>query len=138
MRKILISLLAAAVLTSVPATAQSPRAERGEAKLEKLLQGRVAGDPTNCITLRPGHSSRIIPGTAIVYEGPGNTLYVNRPHSGAESLSPFDVLVTRPFSNRLCRVDSVRLFDPASRMQTGVVFLGDFVPYRKVRDGREG
>jgi hypothetical protein len=60
-------------------------------------------------------------------------LWVNRPLGGARSLDEWDVLVTRQFSNQLCRGDVVRLYDSASMMQTGAVFLGEFVPYRRAR-----
>ena len=85
-----------------------------------------------CVPLHQLRSSRIIDGTAIVYDT-GPTIYVNRPRAGARSLDQFDTLVTRTFSSELCRSDVVQLFDSAAQMQTGLVFLGDFVPYRKAR-----
>ena len=42
-------------------------------------------------------------------------------------------MVTRLYTNRLCSIDTVRMVDPSSRMLTGIVFLGDFVPYRRAR-----
>ena len=95
------------------------------------LEGRVAGEPVDCITLSRVRGTRIIPDTAIVYEV-GNTLYVNRPRAGASSLDEMDTLVSRPFGNRLCSVDTIQLYDTSARMTHGVVFLGDFVPYRRV------
>ena len=50
----LASILAAAALAAtiiVPAAAGS-RQERGEARLAKLLDGREAGKPVDCIQLR--------------------------------------------------------------------------------------
>jgi hypothetical protein len=103
-----------------------------EQRLAKVIDGRLAGDPVSCINLRRIQSSQIIDRTAIVYEA-GNTLYVNRPRAGAESLDSWDVLVVRPFNSQLCSIDAVDLYDRGSRMQNGFVLLGDFVPYRKVR-----
>jgi hypothetical protein len=40
----------------------------------------------------------------------------------------------RPFGNRLCSIDTVRMVDLHNGFLTGIVFLGDFVPYRRVRD----
>jgi hypothetical protein len=82
--------------------------------------------------LRNVRSTRIIDRTAIVYQT-GNTLYVNRPRNGASTLDRWDTLVTKTHSSRLCSIDVVQLYDTSSRMQTGFVFLGDFVPYRRVR-----
>ena len=103
-----------------------------EAQLERALEGRVAGEPVDCITVNRIRGTRIIPDTAIVYEV-GNVLYVNRPRAGARSLEEMDTLISRPFSNRLCSVDTIQLYDMSARMTHGVVFLGEFVPYRRVR-----
>lgn len=130
MRRILLPLLAASMLLS--ASAQAAPRLTPDAQLDKALQGRVAGRPVDCISLRQVRSSTIIDDTAILYDT-GSTIYVNRPTSGAESLNRSDVLVTRLFSDRLCSIDTVQLYDSASRFTTGSVFLGDFVPYRKSR-----
>ena len=122
-------------LSAILAIAPAAAADRGnpEARLARAVEGRVAGAPVDCIDTRRFNSSRIIDGTAIVYEGVGGTLYVNRPRAGERSLDSWDILVTRQFNGRLCRGDVVRLVDPSSRMQTGAVFLGDFVPYSRDR-----
>ncbi len=125
-----LPLLLASLAIAAPAAAKP---QNGEERLARALEGRVAGEPKDCINLRDIRSSRIIEDTAIVYEGPGNTLWVNRPRAGADTLDSWDVLVTNTHSSQLCRVDVVRLYDTTARMQTGFVFLGDFVPYRKVR-----
>jgi hypothetical protein len=129
MRRILTAL-ALATLIAAPAAA-GPKLNP-EQRLAKVIDGRLAGDPVSCINLRRIQSSQIIDRTAIVYEA-GNTLYVNRPRAGAESLDSWDVLVVRPFNSQLCSIDAVDLYDRGSRMQNGFVLLGDFVPYRKVR-----
>lgn len=134
MRNPLALLLTAALLATAPAQAAAPKLD-GEAKLAKALEGRVAGDPVRCIDLNRIRSSRIYEGQAIVYDA-GSTLYVNRPRSGADSLDQWDTLVTRLHSNRLCSIDTVQLYDTSSRMLTGIVFLGDFVPYRKAPAAR--
>ena len=128
MRKIL-PLIAAGLFLGA-ASAQAAPVDR-EAQLDRALEGRVAGEPVDCITLSRVRGTRIIPDTAIVYEV-GNTLYVNRPRAGASSLDEMDTLGSRPFGNRLCSVDTIQLYDTSARMTHGVVFLGDFVPYRRV------
>lgn len=131
MKKTLL-FLAAAVAAIAPAQARSPDPGKGERELAKALDGRVAGEPVDCINLHQVRSSRIINRTAIVYDA-GGTLYVNRPRAGASSLKDWDIMVTRPFGSRLCRVDTVQMVSPGSRMLSGIVFLGDFVPYKRVR-----
>lgn len=128
MRKLSALLVGAALLSSTAAYADP----EGEAKLAERLEGRVAGTPVDCINLRNIRGSSIIDDTAIVYNA-GSTIYVNRPRSGADGLSKWDIMVSKPFNNRLCSVDVVELRDSSSRMMSGLVFLGEFVPYRKVQ-----
>lgn len=136
MRAILTAITgAAAAAAAVGALAAAPAIAKPrlspQAQLEKALEGRVAGEPVSCIQLSRVRSSRIIDDTAIVYDA-GNTIYVNHPRSGAESLDQWDTLVTKTFGGDLCRVDVVQLYDRGLRMPTGLVFLGDFVPYKRV------
>lgn len=127
----LIPLLFAAAVLPLASLQAGPRLAP-EAQLALALEGRSAGEPVDCINLRSIRSSRIIDDTAILYES-GNTIYVNRPRAGRESLDRWDTLVTKTHSSQLCSIDVVRLYDSASRFETGFVFLGEFVPYR--RDG---
>jgi hypothetical protein len=120
-------------LVATPAMAKKPKLT-GEAKLAKMLEGREAGKPTNCLPLGPTQESTIIDKTAIVYRY-GNTLYVNRP-SNAESLDDDDILLTRQTTGQLCRLDSVQLIDRTSRFYSGFVALQDFVPYKKVASAK--
>lgn len=134
----LILSIAPLLLFAAPAPAADRAAsrvsEQGEAKLAKLLEGRTPGKPTNCIMNRNLTSSRIIDGTAIVYETPGRgTIYVNRPSIGAESLHEDDILVTKSYTSQLCSLDNATLLDRGSRIQRGFVSLGEFVPYTRPR-----
>jgi len=104
-----------------------------EAKLAKAIEGRVAGKPVDCIYNPQIMNTRIIDKTAIIYDS-GSTIYVNRPDSGASSLSQWDVLVTKPTNSQLCNTDIVQLYDSGTpHMQRGFVGLGKFVPYTKVK-----
>jgi hypothetical protein len=131
-----ITLLAVAgllggLLASTASAQSGALQSRSEAELARALKGQVAGKPVDCLNLRDIRSSRIIDRTAIIYETNGRTLYLNRPDAGQSSLSRGDVLVTDTHSHRLCSIDVVRLYDTSPWTQTGAVFLGDFVPYRK-------
>ena len=125
------SAIAAAALLAVGGSAVAAPRLTPEQKLAKMLEGRVADKPVDCIQLNQIRSSRIIDKTAIVYETNGGKLYVNRPDSGASWLDQNDVLVTDTHSPQLCSIDIVKLYDSASRMQSGSVGLGKFVPYVK-------
>ncbi len=132
--KLLPLLLGAAAIAAAPAQAQPRERLSGEAELARALEGRVAGEPVNCVNLRTVRSSRVISGTALLYDA-GSVIYVNRPRAGAEQLDHWTAQVSRPFNNRLCSVDPVQLIDPTTGVFTGTVFLDEFVPYRRVRRG---
>ena len=131
-RKLLsIAAIAASAALALPAQADQRRSP--EQQLERALEGRVAGEPVNCLNLRTVRNSRIIDGTAILFDA-GSTIYVNRPRSGAESLDRDDTQVVRSHTGQLCSIDTIRMVDPTSGMFRGSVFLGEFVPYRRVRN----
>ena len=131
MRKLLPLLLGSLALVAGPA--QAKPADH-EAELARLLAGRVAGQPVDCIDMHRVRSSHIVPGTAIVYDM-GGTIYVNRPRAGADTMSDWDIMINRLWSSQLCSVDTVELIDQGSRMYSGSVFLGEFVPYRRIQTG---
>lgn len=126
------TIIAAAAIAAMPATAPAMERLAPEEKLAKLLEGRVAGEPQNCIPLSMARSSQVIDKTAIVYHI-GSTLWVNRPEGGASSLDDDDILVTKLSGSQLCSIDAVQLHDRSSNMYSGFVSLGKFVPYRRVK-----
>lgn len=125
--RFLISCAAAAALLSGVAQAH-PRPD-GTAVLAKITAGRTAGTPVDCLQQSDIQSSQIVDKTAIVYTGLDGTIYVNRPASGADFLQDGLTLVTDTHTNQLCSVDVVRLVDMTSRMDSGSVGLGKFIPY---------
>ena len=133
MRKPIAAVLIATSVFSLSVAADAKPRLAPEAKLAKMLDGRVAGEPQNCIYLPTIRSTRIIDKTAIVYDS-GRTLWVNRPRSGAESLNDDDILVTdlHGSGSSLCSIDIVKLHDRSSYFYSGFVGLGEFVPYKKV------
>ena len=128
MRKIITAIALGALAPSGGAVVAKEK-KTGEQELAEMLEGRVAGEPMRCIpTRRSGDSFSIIDGTAIVYKD-GRTIYVNRT-ANPETLDWTDVLVINRFTgNELCKLDRVTTVDRGGGFFSGVVFLGDFVPY---------
>jgi hypothetical protein len=123
-------IIAAAVLALAGATANSAgRVEKNEAKLAKMLEGRMAGEAVSCIPALKGNRLRVIEGVAMVYEL-GDIIYVARP-THPEDLGRDDILVIDRFGGQICNTDVVRTIDRQGGYFTGVVFLGKFVPYTK-------
>jgi hypothetical protein len=126
--------LAAATLALATGASAAPKgpdpiAAKGEARLAKMLQGRVAGKPTSCIPAQIGSNLQVIDRTALVYDA-GSTIYVARADD-PRSLNSDDILVINRFGSQLCRQDVIRTIDRSSGFMTGVVFLRDFTPYKK-------
>jgi hypothetical protein len=129
MKKVAIALLTATALLAGSALNAKPRMT-GEEKLAKLLEGREAGEPVDCISFSRARDARIINKTAIVY-GHGRTIWVNRPMN-AEDLDDDDVMFNSTSLSRLCKLETIRLLDSSQFFFTGFVGLEQFVPYRRV------
>lgn len=131
MNKIITAITLAATtigLAASPAIAK-PKLT-GEPQLAKMLEGREAGKPVNCLPLGQAQETTIINNTAIVYRF-GKTLYVNRP-TNPDVLDSDDIMVTSTSLSSLCRLDTVRMHDRSSQFYRGFVGLQDFVPYTKI------
>ena len=130
MKRVPIGLAAAAALGMLAAPAIAKPRVSGEEKLARLLEGRVAGTPRDCISMRVNRDQQVIDRTAVVY-GRGKTIWVNVPHN-ARDLDDSDAMLIRTFSGDLCRQDIVTTFDTTGGFYTGNVFLSQFVPYTRV------
>ncbi|MET0282790.1 MAG: hypothetical protein ABW278_16910 [Steroidobacteraceae bacterium] len=124
----LVVVAAALALASAPAHSQT-RAEKNQARLAKMLEGRTAGEPLTCIPGYAANRLEVIEGVALVYNA-GNTLYVAKP-TQPDQLRRDDILVVERYSGQLCHTDVVRTIDRSGGFLTGVLFLDKFVPYKK-------
>lgn len=124
-----IPVLAAFAVASTPALAER---QTGQERLDKLLEGRVAGEPSNCVPHRPSARLYIIDKTAVVYDT-GSTIYVNYTQD-PEALDDDDYLVVRDPSPSLCRTTQITTRDRTGNFFSGAVFLTDFIPYKRVKD----
>jgi hypothetical protein len=110
---------------------------KGEKRLAKLLEGRVAGEPVRCIRSLPTQRMQTIDGTAYVY-GSGETVYVQRTRDPS-AIDDDDALVTTRFNaSELCRFDMTTTVDRQLGFFTGAVFFEDFVPYTRVKAEASG
>ena len=126
--------IAATAITAfvAPASAQEPEAMTdGEIELAEMLEGRVAGEPQNCIRTIGNRPLKRIDDTALVYKI-GKTLWVNYTRNPSD-IDDRDVFVIDKFNaTQLCRTDQITLHDRFSGIFSGVLFLEDFVPYKSV------
>jgi hypothetical protein len=127
-------IIAAAVLAVAGAAAHSAdkvdkTTEKNEARLAKMLEGRTAGEPVNCVPLVKSNRLEVIEGVGLVYDS-GDTLYVARPKD-PNTLRRDDIMVIDRFGSQLCNTDVIRTVDRNGGYMTGVVFLSKFIPYKK-------
>lgn len=117
---------------------KSKRAIKGEKRLARMLEGRVAGEPQNCIRNLPSDPTTTIGSTAYVF-GRGNTIYVQRTRN-PQQIRDRQTLVTRRFGagTQLCRQDVATTVDPLTQIFSGAVLFEDFVPYTRVDAEEEG
>lgn len=124
---------AALGLLAAPAVQADDHADmtRGEEKLAKMLEGRVAGEPERCIRTIGSRNINQIDGTALTYRD-GDTVWVNYTKN-PDSIDDSEVMVIKRFSGtNLCRTDQIELVSRHGGFLTGVLFLDEFVPYTRV------
>lgn len=126
-------LIPAAALTAACSTyAAAPPQDAAGSELAAELSGRAAEETRSCVSQRDLQGNRTVDdGAAIIFSGPGDRIYVNRPPAGCPSLGSGRSLVIKSTMDRLCRGDIVDVVDLSSRIHYGSCSLGDFVPYRK-------
>jgi hypothetical protein len=129
--KILALILAGAALalTGTTAATAENRAERAEAKLARMLEGRTAGEPVKCISALRSNRIQVIEHLGLVYDA-GDTIYVARA-TDPDTLDYWEVPVIERFGSQLCSNDIMRTVDRSGGYTTGPLFLEDFVPYTK-------
>ena len=127
-------LLAAAVTTLAACqTASGPpeqRSAKAQETYDRLLAGKTAGRPQNCLPRLRANDMQVIDDQTIAYRD-GRTTYINRPLGGCNRLgSGSYALVTRSSGSQLCRGDIATVADLSSGTTVGSCSFGDFVPYR--------
>lgn len=106
----------------------------GEATLAAELRNyEQAGPAVSCINLRGLGGNRSAGETAILFDGGGGRLWVNRPPAGCTDMSIGRALKVQTTGSRLCRGDIATVFDPPTGITYGGCGLGDFTPYRRVK-----
>ena len=131
--KPLILLLLAGLATGCVADEPVELSPAARSRLDEAVAGRTAGPPLACVPQRELRGNRSLGEDVILFEGPGDTVYVNRPSGGCARLDIGRALVTRTISSQLCRGDIATVVDPVNGIEWGACTLGDFVPYRRTR-----
>ena len=130
-KHIALATAAFGMLSSPVLADENAQMTRGEEKLAKLLDGRVAGEPQSCIRTLGSRNLSQIDGTALTYRD-GDTVWVNYTRN-PDSIDDRAIMVIDRFSgSSLCRTDQVKLVDRVNGFLSGILLLDEFVPYKKV------
>lgn len=135
--KKLIFALPIAILLAAPAVSGETieLSEQQQAKLDKRLEGRTAGEPQSCISMNEQRNMTVISDDILIFGSRRNakTIYVNKPYGGCRNAANSILSYSRPTSS-LCKGEIIKLIDSASRIEMGSCAFGDFVPYTKNAD----
>jgi hypothetical protein len=134
MKKLALIPLATLAVSCTAGASGAPEemSATAQTRLAEELRGYTAGPTLSCVSQRDLRGNRSVGEEAIIFEGRGRTIYVNRPPAGCPELSFNRALITRTPSTRLCRGDIATVFDPTSSIEYGSCGLGDFTEYRKM------
>ena len=130
--KTILAFSTAALLAGCAEAPPHELSESGESRVTAALADyRRTGEPVTCVNSRDLQGNRSIGEEAIVFEGPGRRIWINRPAAGCPALTDSRALRVRTTSTQLCRGDIVTVFDPVSGIEYGGCGLGDFTPYER-------
>jgi hypothetical protein len=133
MRAIPLLLAAATVTGCMTQPPAATRTAEGQAELQRLTAGKVAGAPMTC--LPPQIRSRnmvVIDDSTIAFEDGRSRAYVNNLRGECSNLRPgFNTLVIRSSGSGTCSGDIADVADIRTGATYGSCALGEFVPYTR-------
>jgi len=115
--------------TMAPPPGQPMRAAESE-KAMRLLAGKVAGPPMDCISSLNANDMTWLDHGTVAFRRGSNLVYVNHFNGGCDNYSDRYALVTRQVTGQLCRGDIAQLVDPVAHYPGASCVFGDFIPYR--------
>ena len=124
MRKMLVLPLVLAGCAGVP------QAEAEHSELNRLLEGRVAGETRSCISADQSSNLTPVDGRSIAYRD-GDTIWVSRLAAVCPGLEPGNTLIIEPSGSQYCRGDRFRTLAPGQIIPGPTCLLSDFTAYRR-------
>ncbi|MES2987072.1 MAG: DUF6491 family protein [Pseudomonadota bacterium] len=127
-------VMGALALAGCAATAQpqSKVQERAGRELAKALEGRVAGEPRDCISAMGTSGPQIIDGRTMLYRQ-GSKVWRNDLPTSCPGLDDDDLLVIELWGSQICRNDHFRANSRTSMIPGPSCRFGKFTPYVKAR-----
>ncbi len=130
MRRLILLLMAAPLLGAGTPT----RTPDAQAKLDKHLAGRVAGQPEKCLRSDRTNSPIAVDDHTILFRD-GPKTWRNDLQGGYQcgDLRGRKALVTAGFGRRICSGETVGIVDLYDGSHVGACVMGPFVPYTKAK-----
>lgn len=134
MRGAIFALLASALAACTTAPQMNAtRSAQAEAQLQRMLAGKTAGQPMNCLSSHRSGNMVIVDDNTVLFRASPNRVYRNDLGPGCSRLgSGYYSLMTRGSGGTgLCRGDIAQVVDLTSGITVGSCVVGDFVPYTR-------
>ena len=128
-------LLIGSAVVSCAVAPQPGRSAKAEAHFQKLLAGKVAGQPASCLPTYRSTDMVVIDDQTIAFRDGSRRVWVTNLRSGCSNLgSGHYALVTRQSGGSgVCRGDIAEVADLTNGITVGSCVFGDFVPYTRTR-----
>ena len=129
------ALMIGLVLAAASSPAGPPHDAKAQAKLDKFLAGRVAGESKHCVPVAVTNSATAIDGYTIAFRD-GPRVWINNltANNGCEMIGRPYAMETESGVRQVCGGSTVNVLDMSESgggMPVGACTLGEFVPYTK-------
>lgn len=128
-----LALLPALALGACAAQGGGRAEERAAKEIARAIEGRVAGEPVDCVMASRLRGPQIVDSRTILYRESGRRLWRNDLPDNCPFLRPDRILIVELHGSNLCRNDLFSTLDRGSRIPAGKCRLGKFTPYDKPR-----
>lgn len=133
--KVVVAFVVALTLAGSSTPGGPPHDAKAQAKLDKLLGGRVAGEPKNCVPVARTNSAIAIDGYTLAFRD-GPRVWINnlQANNGCEMIGHPYAMETESHVREVCSGSTVNVLDMSESgggMPVGACVLGDFIPYAK-------
>ena len=131
MRIIMLAVTAMGLAACATAAfAPAERTAKAQATYDRMLAGKVAGAPLQCLPRFRTDDMTVIDDNTILFRE-GSTVYVNKTIGDCSQLGRGGAaLVTRSISSTMCRGDIAQVVDNTTGIHLGSCAIGSFTPYR--------
>lgn len=137
MRGISLLLMGAMVASCSTAVEPPMRSADAQNQYQRLIAGKIAGPPVNCLPSSRTNDMTVIDESTVVFRQSGSRLYVAHMQGECSNLGqpPFALLTKQMGTASLCHGDIAQVIDTHNGMTVGSCVFGSFTPYNGPSNG---